>query len=393
MQQESPLSLKHSNTASPSANQQEGHDDGSTTKITRRSHRKSRAGCKNCKTRRIKCDETKPECGNCKRRQVHCDFAKPAVAPSLHPGAKDSSKSGELSISDIELTYHYTTSTCFTVSPWATSGINWQHQMAEIGFENPYVLHLMFAFTALHLAHCRPTRREQYVATADHHYEQALILVTPEIANLGPSNCDAVLAAVQMICFISWGRGPQPGEYLAFGRDKRSDWLMMFRGIRTTLSSISRKEFAKTHAPATNNKSRPLPAQEAPAGYEKQLDELREHVDFVSKDTPHHEEDTEAVDILREMYNNRYQGIDTEYHVAFGWLYRMTDSFFERLQQRDPTAMIVYAHFVVLISALEQFWYMQGWTHHVMDGIWESLPREHRAWLDWPAKRIAWIRP
>src|SRR5690242_101277 len=51
MQQDSPLSLTHSNTASPSANEHDGHND---KKITRRSHRKSRAGCKNCKNRRIK---------------------------------------------------------------------------------------------------------------------------------------------------------------------------------------------------------------------------------------------------------------------------------------------------------------------------------------------------
>lgn len=300
---------------------------------------------------------------------------------------------GELPISEIELTYHYTTSTCFSVSPWLTASITWQSQMAEIGFENPYVLHLMFAFTALHLAHCRPDRREEYTTTADRHYERALVLVTPEIANLNPDNCDAVLVAVQMICFISWGRGPQPGEYLAFGRDKRSDWLLMFRGIRTTLSSIERSQFVKTHAPATRLKGRPLPSQELPEEYEKQLDELRTHIDFVTKDTPTHEDDVHAVDILREMYDNRYHGVDGEYHLSFGWLFRMTDNFLERLQRRDPNLMVIYAHFVVLIRVLEQFWYMQGWTHHIMSGIWELIPREHRAWLDWPIKRIAWIKP
>lgn len=266
-------------------------------------------------------------------------------------------------------------------------------QMADIGFENPFVLHLMFAFTALHLAHSRPNRREQYVATANHHYERALILVTPEIANLNPSNCDAVLVAVQMICFICWGRGPQPGEYLAFGTGKKSDWLMMFRGIRTTLGGITREKFVKTHEPGTRRKQRPLPVQEVPEGYEKQLDELREHVSFFSEDTLEYQEDIEAVDILREMYDNRYQGIDAEYHVTFGWLFRMTDSFLERLQQRDPIPMIIYAHFVVLMRALEQFWYMQGWTHHVMGGVWESLPPEHRAWLDWPITKVGWIKP
>ena len=141
--------------------------------------------------------------------------------------------------------------------------------MADIGFEHPYVLHLMFALTALHPAHCPPNRNEDYVTTADRHYEHALILVMLEIANLSPSNCDAVLVAVQMICFISWGRDLQPGEYLAFRRDEKSDWLMMFRGIGTTLSSIKIQQFVQTHAPATRSKDHPLPAQEVPEEYKK----------------------------------------------------------------------------------------------------------------------------
>jgi hypothetical protein len=47
MQQESPLS---ESTSTP----QGAHSDAASSRITRKSHRKSRAGCKNCKTRRIK---------------------------------------------------------------------------------------------------------------------------------------------------------------------------------------------------------------------------------------------------------------------------------------------------------------------------------------------------
>jgi hypothetical protein len=255
-QQESPPSLTQSNTVSPSGNERV-HD---AKKITRRSHRKSRAGCGKCKTRRIKCDETKPECNNCKRRHVHCDFTEPAASSSLESGGNGLSFSlGESPISEIELAYHYTTSTCFSMSAWPIGGTAAQNQMAEVGFKNPYVLHLMFAFTALHLAHCRPHRKEEYIATADRHYERALILVTPQIANLHSDNCDAVLVAVQLICFVSWGRGPQPGEYLAFGRDKRSDWLVMFRGIRTTFSSIGRSRYDRANVPAARGTGRPLP--------------------------------------------------------------------------------------------------------------------------------------
>jgi hypothetical protein len=40
----------------------------------RLAHKKSRNGCTRCKTRRVKCDENRPECNNCKRHGVTCEF-------------------------------------------------------------------------------------------------------------------------------------------------------------------------------------------------------------------------------------------------------------------------------------------------------------------------------
>lgn len=44
----------------------------------RRSHRKSRAGCRTCKARRVKCDETRPQCRRCQTYGIACDFASTA---------------------------------------------------------------------------------------------------------------------------------------------------------------------------------------------------------------------------------------------------------------------------------------------------------------------------
>ncbi|KUI62305.1 Sterol uptake control protein 2 [Cytospora mali] len=51
----------------------------------RRSHKKSRAGCRRCKTRKIKCDEIHPRCGNCVKHGVPCDFEHPSVVRGPQP--------------------------------------------------------------------------------------------------------------------------------------------------------------------------------------------------------------------------------------------------------------------------------------------------------------------
>ncbi|KAH6957633.1 hypothetical protein BKA56DRAFT_737805 [Ilyonectria sp. MPI-CAGE-AT-0026] len=51
----------------------------------RRPHRKSRQGCRRCKTRRVKCDESRPACGNCYRLGILCDYFNTAYPSNNHP--------------------------------------------------------------------------------------------------------------------------------------------------------------------------------------------------------------------------------------------------------------------------------------------------------------------
>lgn len=50
-------------------------ENGQTREIhLRRAHKKSHLGCKNCKARRIKCDEVLPICAQCKRANADCSY-------------------------------------------------------------------------------------------------------------------------------------------------------------------------------------------------------------------------------------------------------------------------------------------------------------------------------
>lgn len=51
----------------------------------KRPHRKSRLGCRNCKARKVKCDEAKPSCRNCSLRKDTCNYPS-AVQPSSSSG-------------------------------------------------------------------------------------------------------------------------------------------------------------------------------------------------------------------------------------------------------------------------------------------------------------------
>ncbi|KAL6700509.1 hypothetical protein J3F84DRAFT_358369 [Trichoderma pleuroticola] len=65
----------------------------------RRSHKKSRAGCRRCKNRKIKCDEVHPRCGNCSKHGVMCDFESRQVLDELHTLPTPATKSPQAPVS------------------------------------------------------------------------------------------------------------------------------------------------------------------------------------------------------------------------------------------------------------------------------------------------------
>lgn len=342
----------------------------------------------------FQCDENKPECSNCRRRQVRCDYTTAGTRPSEGTNEPYATLENHqaLNVPDLELMYYWTTSTSQTVSAMGVGSVSWQCDTTELGLAHTHILHLIFAFTALHLTRCRPGRSMEYEGLADKHYSLALSSVTNQLASINPENCDAVYISVQLICFVCWARGPQPDEYLAFGKSGRSEWLLMFRGVRSTIETLGAEHFTKSHAPRVRAKGPPLNI-EAPPQYEQRLKDLREHVSHLTPAGRDLDDDLNAVDVLTHCYQSRYGGRDGEYHVVFAWLYRMPESFLDRMQRHDACPLIIYAYFVVLMGEMERFWYMKGWTHHVMGGIWDILADEHRVWMRWPMAQVGWIPP
>lgn len=334
---------------------------------------------------------------NCRNRQVRCDYlssAQAAVATATPSPAEATTAPifGALNVENLELMYHWTTSTSATLSSQSSGAIFWRTQVTEIALSHNHILHLILAVTATHLARFRPQRRDEYLALADHHYATALPTVTAELSYLHQDNCDPVLLSVQLICFITWARGPRPGEYLAFGDNGRSDWLVMFRGIRTTLETVGYDNFTRSITPNIRAKGKPLPIVAGTLAYEEPLAELYDYVQYASESSklPYN---VYAHKVLLECYSNRYGGMDGEYHVVFAWLFRMQEEFLEALQRHEPVPLVVYAHFVLLMNDMEGFWYMKGWTTHVLAGIWDCLGGEDRVHIRWPVSVVGWIPP
>ncbi|KAL2813403.1 hypothetical protein BJX63DRAFT_443070 [Aspergillus granulosus] len=271
------------------------------TTQSRKSHRKSRLGCGNCKRRKIKCDETRPTCGNCVRRTIPCDYRVytrdtcSANRDGISSASNDTSdrlstpplkfiSSSQSNFTPPKRRYAVrcppnrdqgretpTQGSCTAVGtrPFRFSAIDMtlfhhlmsstelgssypslQTQFTRLGFSFQYLLHLLLAFSSFHLSRHNETRirlnqiigyEVDYHAEGERHYSVAVSAVAEEIPRLGKENGLALFAAAVFVFICSIARGPQAGEYLAFRTDGQPGSLSLFMGVRSVLETCTTK--------------------------------------------------------------------------------------------------------------------------------------------------------
>ncbi|KAJ5677820.1 uncharacterized protein N7477_003453 [Penicillium maclennaniae] len=454
----------------------------------RRTHRKSRLGCSNCKRRRIKlstssvlfyrlvstmlkilrhlscfsqgryddlasetnlfqCDEKRPACFNCSNHLIECTYnTSPRSPESQSPGLSEPSSEqsrpsryrpqrfatgglkqtfklcksqpskctqsvgtqchlssgliGTISIADLQLFHHYTIETYRTMTSDGDPRRIWQKHLVEWGIEFPSILHLILALSALHLAHEQPTLRDQYLQQADDHFTFGIRSVTSVLSQLNAGNCQKIYMSAILICFIYFGRGPRSNEYLVFSASGPAEWLMLMRGVRLIVTSHRAGVFSGLLEPKADDRSHDLTPE-----MRSELHEHTVHTEavqrLIERDIPdegdlgrHLAAIKNLLEIMREVYERRSagsSGVDLM-DLLIGWVYRLSEEMVGSLERKEPYALVILAHWAVLLKYMDSAWFMSGWAEHVLSGISTSLDEEFRSWIEWPMKQLHQIQ-
>lgn len=228
---------------------------GHATMAPRLAHRKSRAGCRRCKERKVKCNEQHPSCGACLRHGVTCEYTdapetKALQEPRDHSASQTSSPQaseptmglatkqsppstggltplngpetpysdivGNFTISEprrhaLELfLLHRFTSTVATTFPSARDEnlkLMYTWQAPNLACDNRFLFDAIFALTALYICKTVQTPRVGYMEQDElpeafrgmdfaqlHriYLNQAIQQQREAISSIGPSNSDAI---------------------------------------------------------------------------------------------------------------------------------------------------------------------------------------------------------
>ncbi|KAL2817578.1 hypothetical protein BJX63DRAFT_385449 [Aspergillus granulosus] len=395
---------------------------------TRRSHKKSRNGCDQCKRRRIKCDEEHP-CQNCSRRGMDCTFEhrSSATPPGRANGdfgilsdirarilasndSQDPRPSSEDPFrifndrlsqgtwfpqewtgQDPELMHHYTLHTSKTFARRPQMQETWQVAIPEIAYSYEFLMHGLLGLSALHLAYLKPERYSHYLAGAGFHMSLGLRSYRQIILSPSSDNCSALFSFSALIMvYIYASPTESAGPSTANGLDSILELLGLCRGTlvlvpyfdriqQSPLENLFLQEF-RTDVPAKPDNQRTLFKDLA-----RQITSLH---NLITSEIPNNtERDTflQALDRLEVSFNTIESAeARLECGMLYMWPLSVNEQFFTHLRQRHPVALVLLAFYCVQLRAFEDYWFV-GRRGAVWLGYVEvALGGELSEWLVWP---------
>ncbi|KAE8448572.1 hypothetical protein EG329_008997 [Mollisiaceae sp. DMI_Dod_QoI] len=319
-----------------------------------------------------------------------------------HPNGLTSSLSAELSPSPFdtqtdELLHHYTTTAYISLAGNRTPSV-YRVAIPQMSLAYPFLFSGILAISALHLATIAPHRSQELHNFAVAQEYVALPLFRASVSNPEAENIHAIFAfAGSVVHYIMASPEVLHGEQkvdrcrIPSRDDDHPHWFQTIRGLMTLLSSHWHELARGPFAPLLAYDPRPVYDN----SNDKQLAKLEQLFPTPSmlpshpnSSTPSEEESFEncrgALKELRRVSalsrSSPTLCIKTSIHT---WAGGVSPGFVELIYDRDPRALVLLAHYCVLLKNNNDVWYLRGLGLGLLEHIRQILGEEWQPWIQW----------
>ncbi|KAH8832039.1 hypothetical protein DL96DRAFT_858317 [Flagelloscypha sp. PMI_526] len=359
----------------------------------RKSYQRSHNGCRNCKIRRVKCDEGRPICGACLRRREACTRAdvrdqlslvltSAAAIASLADSQLELPILGEFRKIDLELLHHWTTTTLQTFVPdLPVTRHGFQVRLPQLALQNDFLLHSIFALSSLHIHVLR--RSEDYLQIAKVHCQKAIITLNPASDHV---SWELAFMANALIS-IYWLASPQGGTLDLF------DW---FPAARTFMRRLKTYWIAVSNGVVRDSFIDGLtkgPQNPMPSPFPTIVENIyREDV------CPYDTEELTDFNVVR-AYELLVQKLSYTWNLLMHpnlqnvaiYLFPAgaLDNFIDLFLKKRPRALILVAHYCALLTRFGSvWWYGTDRARKDIERILSLLDAKWLPWMGYPLKVI-----
>ncbi|KAL4884437.1 hypothetical protein BJY04DRAFT_8435 [Aspergillus karnatakaensis] len=386
---------------------------------SRRTYKASaRHGCLECRGRRIKCGKENPQCAACLSRNIICEYLPSASAPlawsriksrSSTPSAPATAKaspsvvepalitqyqdlmdpsvsgspSKELNIEDLELMMQWCTTTYRSVSRNSAVECIWQAVVPREAMRHPFLMHGILALSALHLAVTnKNSTKDHYIRASKAHQHQAVIGLSRLAGKLKPSHCNAAFTLSNIMMIFSFALPEIIGA--TPGRSPLDELYQVFLATRESVDVL-----ASTTDWVGDGELKPLlqydKAQpKMPDTSRLAIMSLVQMNAHLARQDPHHDKELYDATIKHLGYSldKVARGGETMI-VAFQWIFQVPSEYMELYRQREPFALVILAHYAVIIHFLRRHWWMGEWGLRLVREIGQHLDSKWRNSITW----------
>lgn len=392
----------------------------------RRFHNKSKSGCKQCRARRIKCDEARPLCHKCVRADLKCSFEYGDPAPlqktSLKPIAlgKQNQATAQPCTKPFEpLPLNTSPSNPALRQPPPTPATEERFSSLQLGllrhFERdvyeqekgmherfdqllslyvdhglttPYLMDEILAYAAAHKAVRGHTDRQLYIDEAKRlqtrslsGYNKEAPLMTSETrmtmflyAGLLSHHliAEANLAVQDGLASVINALTHSIAVHKGLTAMAQSIWPHLSeRDQQTFISSCKRDIMPVAGGPNSREECKALMTR-------LDLANLDESTTFIYRTT---------VGILQKQFDAAsLRDTHSMWAALQDWLVYIPQEYVALLEQMQPEALVILAHFGVLLHVVAEHWFVGDLGMHLVRLISEHLGAQWREWMEWPVQ-------
>ncbi|QPC78225.1 hypothetical protein HYE68_008977 [Fusarium pseudograminearum] len=399
--------------------------DTMSNRSTRVGYKKSRNGCTRCKKRRVKACQQKGAA--CVRHKVWCSLQsapdhQDTLPPprSLRPpnpsvsGNSPSSSTSLLSgslfsnpleepdcwVSTAELMLHYTTVTYKTMVFSDNTTATFQQRMPQAALAFPFFLRQILAFSAYHLAHLHPERRQFYLLQATKHINASIRGIREALSEeVTARNCHALYGSTTFVVVNKFAAFPNCDAFRSHGCSLPVQSLMeifsLVNGMEAVLNSPGAADLV--YGPLRElfcETTQVHPTSHLLNGLSARLPDLARRISSDYMEEQCRTALMSAVESITSCVNDSLRELNKasppELRIIFWWPMTVSRDFLDLAVSGHPLALVILAYYDILLFWGEsQYWFFQDWAENLITAIvdkvrgsqWEDL-------LGWPVEVI-----
>lgn len=293
-------------------------------------------------------------------------------------------------LEDLELMMHWCTTTYKSMARDPSSEKIWQTTIPQLSLKYASLRQGLLALSALHLASTNTSaRRWRYLETARSYQAQALAALHAD----SDAACDSQIQATFALCctmiVFTFGYCQIDSETDSDEDEDQPDMLdEFFEVFQLTrwLVSIMMSSIDRIAASELSPLVKPEdPPPTMPDMSRLVVFSLQRHNSIQAmRDTAHEKEIYgSAIGHLSNALTQLMKGGEPQV-FAFCWSFRIPVEFLELLEARRPFALVVLAHYAVVLHNLRDSWWMGDWGIKILKEIGDILEPEWQELINWP---------